>query len=264
MSDADLRQLERRFRETGTVEDESAWLASRVRQGTLSERRLALLAGLGYRPACIAVGAEPLSSTSSHASERDDLAGFRRALAETVVWCSEAVGAGPRGAFRTPGLRGESSDWGADGLCDLWTEAESARIAVVEGLRQRRALLLRESGWVEGASASALPEGRLLIFYPDGTLTDGAAAAASYGFFNDGNVPPWDTWVTAVTGLSNDISFDFGLVCWIPPRLVPHAEDGIEVNPEECIRWLDDVVGPFPRKLAAAGLLSARQSGGRP
>ena len=44
MSDARLRELERRFAATGAVADEAAWLAERLRAGALSEDRVALAA----------------------------------------------------------------------------------------------------------------------------------------------------------------------------------------------------------------------------
>ena len=52
VSDADLRELERRWRETGCVEDEAAWLVERVRVGELEQRDLDLARCLGHAPAC--------------------------------------------------------------------------------------------------------------------------------------------------------------------------------------------------------------------
>jgi len=40
MSDPDLRELERRFRETGAVCDEAAWLVGRIRVGDLTRERI--------------------------------------------------------------------------------------------------------------------------------------------------------------------------------------------------------------------------------
>jgi len=48
VADDHLRTLERRFRETGAVEDEAAWLRERVRAGVLPEARARLAAELGY------------------------------------------------------------------------------------------------------------------------------------------------------------------------------------------------------------------------
>ena len=52
MSDANLRELERRWRVTGSVEDEAAWLWARLQAGDLSEERLELSAYCGSKAAC--------------------------------------------------------------------------------------------------------------------------------------------------------------------------------------------------------------------
>lgn len=51
MSDQKLRDLERRWKETGTVEDEAAYLLERVRAGDLSQERLELAAYCGHEGA---------------------------------------------------------------------------------------------------------------------------------------------------------------------------------------------------------------------
>jgi hypothetical protein len=47
VTDASLRDLERRFRASGSVEDEAMWLRARAQAGELPERRLKLAARLG-------------------------------------------------------------------------------------------------------------------------------------------------------------------------------------------------------------------------
>lgn len=51
MTDDRLRALERRFRETGSVEDEAAWLRGRVRAGELEQELLLLAAWCGSKGA---------------------------------------------------------------------------------------------------------------------------------------------------------------------------------------------------------------------
>lgn len=55
MSDERLRALERRWRETGSVEDEASLLLHRVRTGELTEERLALAACCGQAGARMAM-----------------------------------------------------------------------------------------------------------------------------------------------------------------------------------------------------------------
>jgi hypothetical protein len=74
-------------------------------------------------------------------------------------------------------------------------------------------------------------EGKLLLFTPQDSLSDGAATVASEGFFDVDNVPAWDTW----------IYFDGQrLLSWVPAQLISRVQSGIDVNPEGCIGWADD------------------------
>jgi hypothetical protein len=56
MSDTKLRDLERRWKETGTVDDETAYLLERVRVGDLRRERLELAAYCGHEAASAAIG----------------------------------------------------------------------------------------------------------------------------------------------------------------------------------------------------------------
>lgn len=56
MTDARLRESERRYRAFGTADDGAAWLLERVRAGELPMQRLRLLAALGHEPARHALG----------------------------------------------------------------------------------------------------------------------------------------------------------------------------------------------------------------
>lgn len=58
MADAALRELERRWRESGADEDRARWLAGRARAGELPPTRLALAAHAGDAAARLALGAE--------------------------------------------------------------------------------------------------------------------------------------------------------------------------------------------------------------
>ena len=73
--------------------------------------------------------------------------------------------------------------------------------------------------------------GRLIVYAPQDNLSDGAAEVQSLGFFDVDNVPPWDTWVTMAGKY---------LLAWVPPQMLKFANAGVEVNPEECIKWADD------------------------
>lgn len=70
------------------------------------------------------------------------------------------------------------------------------------------------------------------------SLSDGAACVASHGYFDDHNIPPWDTWVKAIP-LPDASGSELGLLCWVPDWAKQHVEDGIAVNPEECLHWAE-------------------------
>ncbi len=99
---------------------------------------------------------------------------------------------------------------------------------VVSSVVARRAEVLQLEGRTPSTRAFDLFRGKLLIFAPQESLSDGAACYSSKGFFDVDNTPPWDTWVCF---------FEQYVVSWIPPQLVDLANAGVDVNPEQCILW---------------------------
>jgi hypothetical protein len=83
--------------------------------------------------------------------------------------------------------------------------------------------------------------GRLLVYFPDADLADCAAMSESGGFFDQNNVPPWDTWISFFDDKSpKGRGYDRYLLAYVPHELIGPAARGIHVNPEQCIVWLDD------------------------
>jgi hypothetical protein len=85
-------------------------------------------------------------------------------------------------------------------------------------------------------------KGRLMIYLPDTNLCDGAATMETTGWFDWDNTPPFDTWVAYV---APERSQGF-LLSWVPERFIEIVNDGIEVNPEQCIAWADHAVKDIP------------------
>jgi hypothetical protein len=167
-----------------------------------------------------------------------DLTTFSLVLSETIAWCSERASlASPSGSLRSPELQPPASD--RLGLNETQIQC------VVD---ERRRLLHSRLH-----PAHDLAGGRLLVYEPDQSLCDGAAMVSSDGFFDADNVPPWDTWL----GYVYDEQFNrVYLLSWVPPVFLALADDGIEANPELCIRWAVDVKHAFLRKLQTEGLLA--------
>jgi hypothetical protein len=82
--------------------------------------------------------------------------------------------------------------------------------------------------------------GRLMVYFPHLNLCDGAAEAASAGFFDVDNAPPWDTWVACFHDHCANRDPGPYVIAWVPEPLIAAADAGIAVNPESCIVWLDE------------------------
>lgn len=188
---------------------------------------------------------------------------FQRRLAETMAWCnSQDWSADPAKGLRTA-LFDPSEQTSPNQIPSFlhYKQTPQQRQRNVELLTIKRTAILQKQGSLLPFE-KPLTSGRLLAFTPDGTLSDGAAAVATYGFFDDDNVPAWDTWIWYVT---NDFVSkpehwcggvtDSYLLSWVPDSLVEVVASGIWVNPEECIRWATDLDTPFIQQLKEARLV---------
>lgn len=99
---------------------------------------------------------------------------------------------------------------------------------IVGSVVARRAESLQLEGRTPSTRTLDLIQGKLLLFAPEESLSDGAACYSSKGFFDVDNCPAWDTWVGFVERY---------VVSWVPPQLIELAKAGIDVNPEQCIIW---------------------------
>jgi hypothetical protein len=112
------------------------------------------------------------------------------------------------------------------------SEAKTAddRALAVRSVVDRRADLLGDGESArKPMAAPGLQGGRLLLYWPEENLCDGAAEYATRGFFDVDNTPPWDTWISFSNGT---------LLSWVPPPLIELVQGGIDVNPENCIQWM--------------------------
>ena len=120
--------------------------------------------------------------------------------------------------------------------------------------RSRR---LEASGRRDLPLATDLCGGRLLAYFPDESLADGAAQTESKGFFDTDNIPPYDTWVWMVRIVR---AFDYRdggqgelvayyLVAWVPPDFIKLVSRSVKANPEDCIQWLDTLDDEFVHSL---------------
>jgi hypothetical protein len=71
---------------------------------------------------------------------------------------------------------------------------------------------------------------KLLIHDCEETVEDGASEAASLGFYDLLDAPPWDTWVLYRNGK---------VFCCVPDFAIARAQSGIDANAVDCIHWAD-------------------------
>jgi hypothetical protein len=164
-----------------------------------------------------------------------------------------------------PLILGDAVTWctGKDAQLGLWAESLKPSAPLLDASDPKRG---------EATSAAPRPptgrsrpradapavspaDGGLLVFRPDDSLSDGAAAAESQGLFDDDNTPAWATWLTY---LRVEGRYGF-LVSWIPPLRMRHASLGIDVNPEGCIGWVNTMLDEAEKR--ELDLWLARQVG---
>lgn len=168
---------------------------------------------------------------------------FHGRLAQTIFWCApRADKVNPATSLRTAALRPRVLEENRSSAVNTVVYARELH----GGVDVRKAIITRDLGG-----------GRLLIYFPNNDLACGAAEQETAGFFDVNNVPPWDTWVTYFQDQQQNIDcFDNEyLIAWIPPEFVDLANDGINVNPEQCIMWLSDTSVDLAEALRAQGLL---------
>jgi hypothetical protein len=110
------------------------------------------------------------------------------------------------------------------------------RWKAVETVISARRALIKVTGEVTINDMS----GRLLVYFPDLNLADGAAEVASQDFFDVHNAPPCGTWIGYFEDGGSDPSRSSYLLAWIPQVFLDVARHGVEANPEKCIVWLSD------------------------
>lgn len=261
MSDEVLRALERRWRETGSLEDEGAWLRERVRAGTLPRRTLEILAELGNSGPRVALG---LSPDIEPIAPSEALDVFRERLAETIVWCESMSSKSGASAFRDPRLAVTLPPW----LGEVWQSrrpswAGAELAAWCEDVVRERRRLLVSIGWIEGTRASTLAGGRLLAYSPEVNTCDGVSPPASEGLLDNDNLAAWDTWTWFVPSRASTT-----LISWIPRSHMHLADAAVRGNAEDCIVWLyppdanpprnawwSPEVADFAERLARSGLV---------
>lgn len=84
-----------------------------------------------------------------------------------------------------------------------------------------------------------LPNERLLCCDFAASEASGASELASDGYFNEFDLPPWDTWVAWVTDFKPAHEHNGFILAFVPPSFNECVQLGIDANPVNCVFWLD-------------------------
>ena len=125
------------------------------------------------------------------------------------------------------------------------------RAGIVRAVVTTRSNLLSSRNVRLGTLQDAREAGRLVVYWPSRTISDGLAEEASGGLFDRNGCPGWDTWVWHIdlrtvnspsqselrlTSQANDY-----IVALVPKSHLPRAERAIDVDPMMTIEWLDEL-----------------------
>ena len=152
----------------------------------------------------------------------------RVSLAQAVAWCDPRVDtSAPATCLRSHELRAALPESASDG--GYWQTLD-----VVNRLVGLRASL------VPDVTALEAPVGRLVCCDISASEASGGSRVYSDDYFDDFDVPPWDTWVSWFPD-RKVVQPDNGyLIAWVPPAFCDLAQRGIDANPVECVFWADD------------------------
>jgi hypothetical protein len=163
----------------------------------------------------------------------------RRRIAEAAAWCSHQSAVG--NSLRTPELRPSHpfirEEKMPNGRAEYKHLDTAGRLAEVERLVMNRAALLSHFKIAISDVSLRSAEGRLLLAEFDYSMWDCLSQHESGGFFDEFDIPAWDTWIDLRHTEKTDV-----LLCWVPKSLVPIVDQGIHVNCPACISWLDRLI----------------------
>jgi hypothetical protein len=169
-----------------------------------------------------------------------DSAELWRRVSEVELWCSrlETPEVDLARRFRSASLRPvDISMRGARlqalGANDIYL----ARVRAVEDLVERREKLLGPSS--QRASSFSRAMGGMLAFNLDACFFDGAVSAETQGFFDDEDLPPWDTWIAYTERHGAGEAGENVLVSWMPESYRQLAERAIAVHMCNAYAWLE-------------------------
>jgi hypothetical protein len=158
----------------------------------------------------------------------------QRTMSEAAAWCSYKQHSGkplrspeldPSAFFNLPDFPDSRE------AIDLWIKKKYESYSrATSWINETRSELIKAAGIETVGTVDALSKSKLLVYEPLETVDDGAAEATSLGFYDLHDAPPWDTWL---------LYADRTVFCCVLEFVISRAQDGIDANPVDCIRWSD-------------------------
>lgn len=181
---------------------------------------------------------------------------FKSRLAETITWCTTG------NSLNDPALSLRSSILRPPSL-RLSNRFKIELQNVVNALAEERAQCMRSWNYKEINPAQDLAGGQLLLCTSaTESIPDGGVSSSSRGFYDEDDLPPWDTWICYLIMNSDDVALPGWqyqkeyLVSWVPEVWVDLAKIGVEEHFLDCMSWASQVEIPFTRQLREAGLIN--------
>ncbi len=158
---------------------------------------------------------------------------LQKRIDETIEWHYHIDGAD----YRTRTLRAAP----AFNIADIGhLDDEKRKKAVDQAFARRRTVLETApsrdgyKNYSEIVKRDDSLRNRLVAYFPDQSIEDGAAEMESRGFFDKNDEPGWDTWVDFVM----KPEFNSFLIAWVPPDMINNVEEGIKANIIGAVEWV--------------------------
>ena len=165
---------------------------------------------------------------------------FSRRLIETCIWCnSPRVGNVSKVYLRSECLKPKESFFEIFQRTHTLLSTYLDQKRLVDHVCTQRGLCLRENSLDRLIIESNLSSGRILFIDTFSTTYDEVAKSASDGFFDESDIPPWDTWVdyVLIDSKENYKNPTGILIAWIPETSLEPAEKGLELCIGESLMW---------------------------
>lgn len=198
-------------------------------------------------------------------------------LAETIQWCTPRINiTDPASSLRSPELNPllninpfdnylsvqeakkywdvrHENTFGTQAYADARNGVFQTAVAKVA---IKRAALLAQEGFYPTTPIEKIKEGRLLLFFPNSSTSDGAAPLNSDELFDLDDIPPWDTWVGFLLADKPEpfCSIQACLVSWIPDQYIKLVASAINHISDGCLVWADDPYDFVRRDLEKYGI----------